>query len=99
MNQIVVRKKSNLANFSGYYYQNRKGKRVRVRKKAQNKFLKGAELLGVAGGLVAGAKSGEAITNAFKVNGVVRKSAVAGGGLLGGSIALMLADRYLSKYD
>lgn len=87
---------------SNYYYQTRNGKRVRVRrgnKRAAKKLLQGAELLGVAGGLAGGVKVGGFLVNKVGRNGVIRQSAMAGGGLAGGAVALMLADKYLRKYE
>lgn len=87
---------------SSYYYQTRNGKKVRVRKgnrRAAKKLLQGAELLGVAGGLAGGVKAGEFLVNKVGQNGVIRQSAMAGGGLAGGAIALMLADKYLRRND
>lgn len=95
----------NLAEFSNsnYYYQTRNGQRVRVRKRtnrrAAKKLFKGAELLGVAGGLAAGVKGGELLVKAVGRNGVIRQAAMAGGGLAGGAVALMLADKALRRYE
>lgn len=88
---------------SGYYYQTRNGKRVIVRKRKNKRaavsLAKGAELLGVAGGLAGGVKVGEFLVNKVGRNGMIRQSAMAGSGLAGGAIALMLADKILGRYD
>ena len=79
-----------------------KGKVIIVRKgrrsKAENMAIRSAELLGTAAGLIVGAKVGSSIVKATGVNGTVLRSAKLGGGLAGGAIALMLADRVEKKY-
>lgn len=89
------------ANFStGYYYQTRNGKRVRVRKRRDNsKLIRSAELLGTAGGLTAGARLGAKLVDLAGRNGMIRRSAMAGGGLAGGAIALMLANRIEKRFN
>ena len=83
-----------------YKRRSKKGKVFLVRKRRNRKrLIQSAELIGGAGGLSLGAKAGELLVKAAGRNGMIRKSAMAGGGLAGGAIVMMLADRALKHYE
>lgn len=86
-----------LANFAATYQRKgKKGKVHLVRKtkyKANKNLIRASELLGGATGLAAGAKAGEFLVKLSGRNGVIRQSAMAGGGLAGAGIAMMLASK------
>lgn len=90
------------ASSATYKRRSKKGKVFMVRKgnrsKANGMLVRSAELLGTAGGLIAGAKLGQKVTQLAGVNGTIRNTAMVSGGLAGGAIALMLADRLEQKY-
>lgn len=86
---------------SGYYYQTRNGKRVRVKKglsaKLKRDIRAGSHSAATSAGFVLGTGAGAAAAKAINKNPALKVLAMSAGAVGGSTIATILAERALQR--